>query len=185
MSGGGLGDFINARDMFDGGGAGKAGPEFEGGAISPLLNQLGIKPAGYRDRMQGQARPPMASTSMGVPAPAPVQVTPLPPQQRPMTATAANYGPPGMMTPGGPPSVAPNPAGMGGAPMAPSVMANAQNANAMQNIMQSMAQTQGGDMMMDHRGMQRGPANNHIQAYYDMIEAQQRGLIGSGATGRF
>lgn len=90
--GGGLGDFINAQDMFDGGGAGMAGAEFEGGAISPLLNQLGIKPAGYRDRMQPQRpqmRPPMGQP-MGVPAPAPVQTTPLAPQM-----PQVNAAPPG------------------------------------------------------------------------------------------
>lgn len=79
MSGG---RYSNIRDMLDGGGAGMSGPEFEGGALSPLLNQLGIKPMGYNARMQQPAQPVMATQGaprppMGVPAPSPVSVTPL------------------------------------------------------------------------------------------------------------
>jgi len=46
--------YNNFADMFDGGGAGQSGDEFEGGPFSAILNALGVKPAGYRQR-QGQA----------------------------------------------------------------------------------------------------------------------------------
>lgn len=38
-------------DMFDGGGAGASGAEFKGGLLSGLLNDLGVKPVGYQDRL--------------------------------------------------------------------------------------------------------------------------------------
>jgi hypothetical protein len=43
-------------DLINGGGAGQAGQTFEGGALSGLLNSLGIRPMGYRDRL-AEARP--------------------------------------------------------------------------------------------------------------------------------
>lgn len=36
------------RDMFDGGGAGRSGQQFEGGLLAMLANALGIKPLGYQ-----------------------------------------------------------------------------------------------------------------------------------------
>ena len=58
-------------DMINGGGAGQAGQSFEGGPLSGLLNMLGIRPRGFRDREAEQAQqmlqPPRAS-SMGAPA---------------------------------------------------------------------------------------------------------------------
>ena len=36
------------RDMFDGGGAGRSGQQFEGGLLAMLANALGIKPIGYQ-----------------------------------------------------------------------------------------------------------------------------------------
>lgn len=60
-------------DMINGGGAGRAGQTFQGGALSELLNSLGIRPMGYRDRLE-EARPqpnPMLmsprASSMGAP----------------------------------------------------------------------------------------------------------------------
>jgi hypothetical protein len=60
-------------DMLNGGGAGQAGQTFEGGGLSGLLNSLGIRPMGYRDRL-AEARPqpnPMMMTptvsTMGAP----------------------------------------------------------------------------------------------------------------------
>ena len=57
-------------DMINGGGAGQAGPTFQGGALSDLLNSLGIRPMGYRDRQDEQAPPQMLQprmSSMGAP----------------------------------------------------------------------------------------------------------------------
>lgn len=56
--------FLSFLDMIDGGGAGQAGDQFEGGPLSGLLNMLGIRPRGYEDRqnqptMTPQMRPPM------------------------------------------------------------------------------------------------------------------------------
>lgn len=39
------------RDMLDGGGRGQAGPTFEGGPLSGLLNAIGVRPMGYADTM--------------------------------------------------------------------------------------------------------------------------------------
>ena len=67
-------------DMINGGGAGQAGQSFEGGGLSGLLNMLGIRPMGYRDRQAEQAPPQMMQprmSSMGAPAPM------MPPQPSP------------------------------------------------------------------------------------------------------
>jgi len=66
----GAGGFDSMKDMIDGGGAGMSGNSFEGGAISDIANELGIKPHGYADRQQamGQVRPQMRP-QMGQPAP--------------------------------------------------------------------------------------------------------------------
>lgn len=44
-------NYLNVADMFNGGGAGASGTEFKGGILSGLLNDLGVKPMGYKDRM--------------------------------------------------------------------------------------------------------------------------------------
>ena len=50
------------RDMIDGGGMGRAGDRFEGTPTADVLNFLGIRPAGYRDRQAGrQAAPGVGS----------------------------------------------------------------------------------------------------------------------------
>lgn len=45
-----MANFLNLADMFDGGGAGAVGDTFQGGPFSGLLNNLGIRPMGYRQR---------------------------------------------------------------------------------------------------------------------------------------
>ena len=76
-------EYRGLLDMLDGGGAGRAGEKFEGGPLSGLLNMLGIRPMGYRDRLQQQAT--MGTSSGGgyapspapAPIPAPITTTPL------------------------------------------------------------------------------------------------------------
>lgn len=80
--------FLGLMDMIDGGGMGRSGQTFEGGPLSGFLNALGIRPAGYMDRLeaaQPMARPMMAR-SVDAPAPAPmynpyatIETTVLPP----------------------------------------------------------------------------------------------------------
>ena len=86
-------------DMINGGGAGRAGQTFEGGGLSGLLNSLGIRPMGYRDRL-ADARPapnPMLMTpsvsTMGMP---PVQ--PLASQYAPGAITQTTLPPMGAMS---------------------------------------------------------------------------------------
>lgn len=40
------GGYTGLRDMFNGGGAGAAGPDFQGGPLSGMLNNLGVNPVG-------------------------------------------------------------------------------------------------------------------------------------------
>lgn len=67
--------YINARDMVDGGGAGRSGQRFEGGILADIANALGIKPAGYRDRLENarpaQRQSAQPATFSAPPAPAP------------------------------------------------------------------------------------------------------------------
>jgi hypothetical protein len=60
--------FTGLLDMLNGGGAGRAGDTFEGGPLSGLLNALGIRPRGYRDRMDqmAQARPMPRPAGLGM-----------------------------------------------------------------------------------------------------------------------
>lgn len=44
-------------DMRDGGGKGRAGDTFQGGPFSGLLNTVGVRPAGYRQRLEGNLAP--------------------------------------------------------------------------------------------------------------------------------
>jgi len=44
--------FLNFRDMFDGGGRGRHGDTFQGGIFSDLLNNIGVRPHGYRARQE-------------------------------------------------------------------------------------------------------------------------------------
>lgn len=52
------GSFKNFTDMIDGGGAGATGPTFKGGLFSDALNEMGVRPYGYMDRL-GSVRPQM------------------------------------------------------------------------------------------------------------------------------
>lgn len=50
--------FTGLRDMFDGGGAGKSGPRFEGGGVlSEVANRV-ARPVGYADRERSAGREP-------------------------------------------------------------------------------------------------------------------------------
>ncbi len=88
--------FLGLMDMIDGGGMGRSGQTFEGGPLSGFLNALGIRPAGYMDRLEAEAMPRyMAGPATGArpeympmagPAPAPspyapgaIETTVLPP----------------------------------------------------------------------------------------------------------
>lgn len=73
----GLLDFVSLRDMIDGGGAGRAGDAFEGGPLSGFLNELGIRPLGYRDRTRPMARPAPRQGAPAAPAAAPVDAQPM------------------------------------------------------------------------------------------------------------
>ena len=53
-----FGQYTSFRDALDGGGAGRSGPTFEGGPLSGLLNTIGVRPLGYRDRQQEPAPMP-------------------------------------------------------------------------------------------------------------------------------
>lgn len=57
-----MAQYINARDMVDGGGAGRSGQRFEGGILADIANALGFKPAGYRERLES-ARPAQRQTA--------------------------------------------------------------------------------------------------------------------------
>ena len=75
--GGGSADrprYSGLMDMLDGGGAGRSGQRFEGGALSGLLNAVGIRPMGYRDRL-AEARPMARPAAPAAPA-QPLPVTP-------------------------------------------------------------------------------------------------------------
>lgn len=109
--------YTGIRDMFDGGGAGKAGPTFQGGTYSGLLNALGVRPRGFRDRQAGilerqQAAPTTMAGAMGGGSPAVPAVTPVQtevPETRPITSRTTYSGPgtPPYMQSGTPPYRAP------------------------------------------------------------------------------
>lgn len=103
----GVFDYLGLKDMLDGGGAGKTGDTFEGGALSELLNSLGIRPVGFGRR---QADPDPGSM-MGPPM-APTLSTSGP------AAPAPSYGyvvsPPQMPVGGGMPAAPPRPSDIGG-----------------------------------------------------------------------
>ena len=87
------------RDMFDGGGRGRAGQRFEGGLLADLANALGFKPLGYQERLAA-ARPmarPTRPQGGGVAAPAPVEGLQYGPQRRPVVGQGRpedlQYGP--------------------------------------------------------------------------------------------
>ncbi|MEY4863763.1 MAG: hypothetical protein RLZ51_1858 [Pseudomonadota bacterium] len=69
--GGGIFGYTGLLDMFDGGGAGRSGQRFEGGPFSGLLNELGVRPMGYRDRMSDARPMPRPTDLTTAPAMAP------------------------------------------------------------------------------------------------------------------
>jgi len=58
--------FLGLMDMIDGGGMGRAGQTFEGGPLSGFLNALGVRPAGYMDRLE-DTRPMARPANLGAP----------------------------------------------------------------------------------------------------------------------
>ena len=82
------------EDMFDGGGRGRSGSTFEGGPLSGLLNNIGVRPRGYQRRLErSMSEPAPLRPSRGArPAPA---VTEAPMSVNPVTAygEADRYGP--------------------------------------------------------------------------------------------
>lgn len=72
-----LGGYISLLDMVDGAGAGASGSEFQGGPISGLLNRIGVKPHGYRDRQAGNQVASIAPSPRPAVNP-PMAVTPIP-----------------------------------------------------------------------------------------------------------
>ena len=55
------------RDMFDGGGRGRFGDTFEGGLLSNVANNMGIRPAGYRARQAAMGQQPDYVGEMAAP----------------------------------------------------------------------------------------------------------------------
>lgn len=89
--------FLGLLDMINGGGAGRAGQKFEGGPLSGLLNALGIRPAGYMDRL-AEARPMARPAGLGAaPSPSPAPLLPPPNIYGPNAITTTTLPPPGQM----------------------------------------------------------------------------------------
>lgn len=94
-------NFTGLLDMIDGGGAGRAGQQFEGARISEILNAIGIKPYGAEDRMRAvrpQARPDNFRQQFTPPVQTAPPSPPPMPQQSPMQMFGgmppAPYSPP-------------------------------------------------------------------------------------------
>ena len=66
--------YLGLLDRLDGGGPGRAGDTFEGGPLSGLLNALGIRPYGYRDRLSEMLPMPRPAGLGVAPRPAPATV---------------------------------------------------------------------------------------------------------------
>jgi hypothetical protein len=90
--------FLNLMDMFDGGGMGRAGSEFEGGPLSGLLNALGIRPMGAGRAMDQSPQPMPRPPGLGASGPAPAPMTPPPNPYAPGAITTTPLGAPGQMT---------------------------------------------------------------------------------------
>ncbi len=69
------GQYTGLRDMFDGGGPGRAGDTFSGGPLSGTLNSMGVRPYGFEDRL-GEVRPQPRPQPTGGVAPAVTPVYP-------------------------------------------------------------------------------------------------------------
>ena len=88
------GGYISFADMFDGGGAGKSGPKFEGlPIVSEALNQFGVKPYGYEARKNASSAPQTSPRPMARPeaSTTPIHTTPYEMEAQPYTT---NWGDP-------------------------------------------------------------------------------------------
>lgn len=81
-----MANYLGLIDMLDGGGAGRSGDTFEGGPLSNFLNDIGIRPMGYQDRLS--AARPMPRPMSGPTAMAPVATTPAQPPADPYATGA-------------------------------------------------------------------------------------------------
>lgn len=62
--------YTGLLDMINGGGPGAAGQTFQGGPFSNMLNAMGVRPAGYQDRLAAarpQPRPMQAPGPQAMP----------------------------------------------------------------------------------------------------------------------
>ena len=110
--------YLNFRDMIDGGGAGAAGREFQGGGLLSMLGNLFARPLGS-DAMQ---RPPERPAIPNM-TPAPLLQPPAPaPAPAPTELQYSGRGSVGMPTPPAPPELQYSGRGSVGMPMPQSVM---------------------------------------------------------------
>jgi hypothetical protein len=86
-------NYTSFRDMIDGGGAGAAGSQFQGGGLLSLLANLFATPLGSEQMTRPQARPPMGlmDTPPVVPSEQPMSLPP------PITGPAGGPPPPSPM----------------------------------------------------------------------------------------
>lgn len=96
--------FTGLLDLIDGGGAGRSGNQFEGGLLSDILNALGVRPHGFRERQEemGRTQPVMrpaarAPSSSTIPAPT----------YQPAPAGVPLSAQPGYLSPAGPQALPP------------------------------------------------------------------------------
>ena len=92
--------FIGLLDLIDGGGAGRSGNQFEGGLLSDILNALGVRPRGFRERQEemGQTRP-MMRPAMLAPTYQPAMIAPSyqpAPAGVPLSAQPGYFSPPSL-----------------------------------------------------------------------------------------
>jgi hypothetical protein len=73
-------DYKGLLDMIDGGGAGRAGQQFEGGGLLSAIANMVATPYGSQDRMRPQARPDDFRQRFTPP------IQPAQPMQQPMSA---------------------------------------------------------------------------------------------------
>lgn len=98
-------EFTNLRDMFDGGGMGASGDEFQGGGLLSLIGNALFQPYGYRERQREAAAMRPRSRPAGL-----LDMQPMPPAG----AAGAGAGMAGPGMPSGPvqPMAAPVDQGM-------------------------------------------------------------------------
>lgn len=91
--------FIGLLDMIDGGGAGRAGNEFEGGLLSDVLNALGVRPRGFEERQERMASVTPVPRRPAMPA--------ADTRYQPQPAAAPMSTQPGYFSPAGPQALPP------------------------------------------------------------------------------